>query len=330
MLLLNLRESSVLQLWTYTSAILVPESTSSSVLALVLASAIVGGTLHGAAMALRKYYGEGHAQYWLQWRWWIGALCDAVAGCMIWPAMPIVAVQILAPLVIVVQLGSSYLLGMFMFEEKSSLPHSVGLALAVTGVIGISQSTVHQAALFPITQFWSAWATPHLFIANSIAFVMLAGSSAFGHPSTFWALAAAICEGLQYICSRTIVESILDFKFTFLKQPATMAALCVKVCCIVLSLHFQQQGLRSDLSRFAGIFLVSCTLMMCIYGTAFFGEELHTSLVFIASSMLTLVGIWLLNQSAEIQASEDEHSAPLKDVEARDDDSIYEGNEQAA
>merc|ERR1719359_1338248 len=60
-------------------------------------------------MALRKFYGQGHENFWLEWRWWIGAIVDGIAGCLIWPAMPYLTVDILAPLVIVVQLSSSYL-----------------------------------------------------------------------------------------------------------------------------------------------------------------------------------------------------------------------------
>jgi len=330
MLLLNLYQPSLVQLLTYASGPLDPKKVvTNSDVAVVLTLAMIGATFHGVAMALRKYYGEGHAQYYMQWKWWVGALVDGCAGCMIWPAMHVVSVQILAPIIIVVQLGASYTLGTLVFDEKSSLHHSLGLAFAITGVIGISMSTSHQAAPFPIGQFWAAWVTPHFIIANVFAFSVLAAAGVFGHSSTFWALAAAITEGYQYISSRAIVESIFDFKLNFLEHPSAMAAILLKVSCITLSLHFQQHGLTSDLSKFAGMFCVSCTVFMCIYGTAFFGEKLHTSPTFIASSLITLAGIWLLNMSVEIQASEDEASQKSdkegKDVESRDDDSIYEG-----
>merc|ERR1719498_213700 len=30
-------------------------------------------------MALRKFYGKGHEQYYLEWRWWLGTGSDAGA-----------------------------------------------------------------------------------------------------------------------------------------------------------------------------------------------------------------------------------------------------------
>jgi drug/metabolite transporter (DMT)-like permease len=285
-----------------------------SVLALVLTSACIGAALHGVALALRKHYGEGHEQYYLHWKWWCGALTDAVAGVMIWPAMPLVLVQVLAPLVIVVQLCSCFLIGVFIFKERYTSHRAVGLAFAVAGVVGISLSESSQAAAFPLTDFWGAWLQPHIMLVNALACLTLATCFAAGQRSTFWAIAAAVCEGVQYICSRTIVDSIFDFRLQVLQHPAALAAICIKVCCIVLILHFQQQGLKSDLSGFAGIFLVSCTLFMCIYGSAFFGEELHFSRIFVSSAILTLAGIWMLNEKAVIESSESEMSKSDKDV----------------
>jgi len=280
-------------------------------------------------MAMRKYYGEGHAQYWLQWRWWLGAVADGMAGFMIWPAMPFVSVQILAPLIIVSQLSSSYVLGLLVFQEKSSVHHNVGLALAVSGVVGISMSTPHHAAPFDTDQFWAALVAPHFLLAILLAFCVLLGSFTFAHRSTFWALAASVLEGMQYCCSRTIVDSLVVYEFHFLKEPAVLAAICIKLCCIAGILHTQQMGLESDLSRFAGIFLVGCTLFMCVFGTAFFGEQVRSSWAFLASALFTLGGIWLLNQGAVWQDSDNEARMSTKEAETKDDDvdSVYEGAE---
>lgn len=328
MLLLSLHQPSFQLAESLTQQ---PRHVSSFVYVLVIISACSGGALHGVAMALRKYYGKGHEQYWLQWRWWTGTIADAVAGLLIWPAMPFVPVAMLAPLIIVTQLGSSYLLGLFVFNEKFTVPHSVGLVLAVVGVIGVSMSTPHHTAAFSMDDFWTAWLTPRFLMANFIACALLLGSFTLGHRTTFWAIAAAVVEGVQYICSRTIVDSIVDFEFNFLMQPAVLAAFCIKGGCIPLILHFQQQGLESDLSSFAGIFLVSCTLFMCIYGTAFFGEEIQSSVTFIASSFFTLSGIWLLNQIEEAKASDDEsNKPPIVAGSKSDEDSTFEGAEQSA
>lgn len=331
MLLLNLQQPSLL-LWTYIAqgAYNDPRAVSSNIYALVLLIACIGGTLHGVAMALRKYYGEGHAQYWLHWQWWLGPGVDAVAGFMIWPAMPYVPVQMLVPLIIVVQLGSSHLLGMFVFKERYSPLHNAGLVLAVAGVVGVSMSTPHHTAPFALNDFWDAWVTPRFLMANLVACSLLVGSYLLAHRTTFWALAAGVLEGVQYICSRTIVDSIVDYEQNFIKQPVVMAALCIKVSCIVLIIHFQQKGLESDLSRFAGIFLVSCTLFSCLYGTAFFGEAIHSSLTFIASSFLTLGGIWLLNQVEEIKSSDDELRKSPRESEIRLDDAAFEGATESA
>jgi len=109
MILLNLPHTSMLQFWAYTVGFTNPNTVSDRDYALVILSACVGGALHGVAMALRKFYGAGNGQYYLEWRWWLGTATDAVAGCLLWPAMPIVPVQVFVPMVIVVQLSSSYL-----------------------------------------------------------------------------------------------------------------------------------------------------------------------------------------------------------------------------
>ena len=69
------------------------------------------------------------------------------------------------------------------------------------------------------------------------AFSVLAAAGVFGHPSTFWALAAAISEGYQYISSRAIVESIFDFKLNFLEHPSAMAAILLKDVVAFYGLH---------------------------------------------------------------------------------------------
>merc|ERR1719183_155975 len=248
-------------------------------------------------MALRKKYGEGIEKYWLEWKWWVGTIADGTARFIIWPAMPYVSVQIFAPLIITVQLGSSYILGLLVFKEKCVLAHNVGLVCALLGVIGVSLSTSHQAAHFTITEFWAGWVNPRFIITNFVIAAVLAACYATAHRSTFWALLAAAFEGVQYICSRSIVDSIFERELEFIKQPAVLAAFVIKGLCILGILHSQQLGLESDLSRFAGIYLVGCTLFMCVYGWAFFGDEVPLTATFALSTISTLFGIWLLNSS---------------------------------
>jgi multidrug transporter EmrE-like cation transporter len=270
-------------------------------------------------MALRKLGGEGVEKYYLEWKWWVGTIVDGVAGVMIWPAMPYVSVQIFAPLIIVCQLGTSYILGLVVFKEKCRLMHNVGLSCAIAGVIGVSLSTSHQAANFSIAEFWAGWVTPRFLMTSLVALIVLTVCFFTTHRSTFWALAAAACEGIQYICSRSIVDSIFDYELDFFLQPAVFAAFLVKSLCILGILHFQQLGLSADLSRFAGIYLVGCTVFMCVYGAAFFGDPLPLNFGFAISAFFTLAGIWLLNQKhADSDIEGPSKDALAKDVETSD------------
>jgi len=278
---------------------------------LVLTMACVGAACHGVAMAIRKKYGEGHEKYWLEWRWWVGTILDGVAGMLIWPAMPFVSVQIFAPLVIVVQLGTSYILGLLIFNEKFALHHNIGFIFAVAGVIGVSMSTSHEAANFTIAQFWAAWVSVRFIITTVIILLALSGCFAMMERSTFWALCAAFLEGIQYICSRSIVDSIFEERMSFILQPAVFAAIALKVLCIVGIIHTSQLGLEANLSKFAGIYLCGCVFFMCIYGSAFFGDAMPINFVFFASAFFTLTGIWLLNQSEDILQKDMEGSKDL-------------------
>mmetsp|Transcript_62564 Transcript_62564/g.97357 ORF Transcript_62564/g.97357 Transcript_62564/m.97357 type:complete len:311 (-) Transcript_62564:54-986(-) len=278
------------------------EQASNFLIAVVLSAACVGGVLHGVAMGLRKYYGEGRPKYWLEWRWWIGVVTDAIGGCSIWPAMPFVSVHLLVPLIIVIQLASSYIFGVTIFEEKSNGYSNWGLLFSAIGVIGLSLSTEAKAALFDIDSFWINLVTWHFLVTSAMCLVSIAGSFFICHRSAFWALASGLLEGWQYLCSRSLAVAIHDGAvFSF--HSAVVGAITMKVCCILLILHFQQIGLEADLFRFAGIYLVSTTSFICLYGFAFFGDALPLSASFALSAIATLAGIWLLNQGmTETQA----------------------------
>jgi multidrug transporter EmrE-like cation transporter len=298
--------------------------------AIVVIMACIGASLHGVAMALRKRFGAYHEgfEFWGEWRWWTGAVLDGVAGCLIWPAMPYVPVELFAPLIIVIQLGSSCAIGIGYFKEKTSWYHCVGVICAVVGVTGISLSEPRRAAPFRIDHFWSAWVSGRVLVVDCVAVSLLIGSRAFAQPVTFWAISSSILEGFQYICSRIIMDAMVTLKLNFM-TPTVVAAGCMKVCFGLTGLHFQQSGLKSDLSSFAGMFLVGCALFMCVYGTSFFGDELHASGKFSASVSITLAGIWLLNLNEERRVKLGSESEKVSSAaEIQDDDSVYEGAEQ--
>lgn len=328
MFLLNLPRPEQLELWADTKD---PagggEPVSNFVYVLVLVIALCGGALHGIAMAIRKKYGEGKEKYWLEWKWWVGTVADGFAGFMIWPAMPFVSVQILVPLIIATQLGSSYICGLVLFQEKCQLNHTVGLILCVIGIIGISLSTSHEASHFTISQFWSGFVSPRFVWTTLFSMLALAGSYLAANQSTFYALLCGFFEGLQYICSRSIVDSIFEKQLGFLTQPAVLGAVVLKGSCILGIIYFQQLGLEADLSTFAGIYLVGCVLFTCVYGWAFFGDAMPLSISFFLSAFSTLAGIWLLNQSHDLVSGEKEAEKGKDGAVASPQDNV---NPQAA
>mmetsp|Transcript_129961 Transcript_129961/g.253171 ORF Transcript_129961/g.253171 Transcript_129961/m.253171 type:complete len:346 (-) Transcript_129961:34-1071(-) len=264
----------------------------------VLMSASLGGILHGVAMALRKRFGEGHVQYWLEWRWWIGALVDAAAGLMIWPAMPVISVQLLMPLVTVLHLVTTYAIGLFALQEPPQLKNHLGAICCVAGIIGISMSSSRVAAEIPITAIWKGFVQP-VFLATFVSSVVFLCFAGFVLGAwAFWALTGGFLEGMQYLCSRTLADAVYEGPavMSTTSKYMTIAALCViKGLCIIAILHTQQLGMASNLSRFAGIYLVACTIFICALGAAMFGDNLEMNPIFMISMFLTLVGIGLLS-----------------------------------
>jgi hypothetical protein len=276
---------------------------SQSLCAIVLISAIVGAMFHGVAMALRKHFGEGHEKYWLQWRWWIGVLSDAAAGLLTWPAMPLISVQLLMPLITVVQLITTYAIGLFVMREPPQLRNHVGAISSVAGIIGISISSSRVAADVAIMAFWSRCAQPHFLATLAFSLVLLRLSRTILGAWAFWALTGGLLEGVQYLCSRTLVNALYESRMVigltseYLSVILTACLVCaVKGLCIISILHSQQLGMASNLSRFAGIYLVSATIFICALGAAMFGDNLELNPIFMASMFLTLAGIGLLSQ----------------------------------
>lgn len=264
--------------------------------AILLACLSLGGVLHAVGMAVRKHTGSGHSTWesLAQWQWWAGALCDAIGGILIWPAMPYISVNLVVPWVVVVQLGGTYALGCLYFKEPASAWSHTGLALAVIGVVGLSVTNPLHATGFSMDSFWDHWAQTPFVLASGISVITIAGAYFLAHRSTFWALAAAFVEAVQFICSRALVDTAVTGK---LSQSGTIGATVTKCLCIVAILLFQHWGLQSDLSRFSGIFLAAATFLTSTLGTIYFSDAVVMSRAFVMSAMAAIIGIWLLNRS---------------------------------
>ncbi|CAJ1428662.1 unnamed protein product [Effrenium voratum] len=264
-------------------------------LALSFCLVLAGGTLHGVAMALRKLFGEGHNEYWRQPRWWLGVLCDGVAGLMIWPAMPILAAQVLMPLATVVQLVVAYTLGLFFFQEQVSSWNHLGVLLAMVGVVGVSVSSPWRAA-DPRSICVDQWLQPHFMGALlGCGLVPLSAFALHWPPACCWAFLTALFEALQFLSSRTLADALLKWGTQEQSAAALLAALLLKGTCILCIMHCQQMGFQAELSRFVGIFMVATNLLTVVLSLAFFGDQVEASWSFLSSATSTLVGIWLLN-----------------------------------
>lgn len=229
--------------------------------------------------------------------------------------MPFVSVEVLVPLVHVIQLCTSHVLGLLFFQETAKLRKSLGVVCALAGMLAISLSTSAEAAKFSIEEFWAAWLHPRFLLAAGIAALVLVAAFAKAPRPTAWAFAGAVLEAVQYICSRSLIDSAMEDQV--FRNAAVLAAACLKGLCIVFILHFQQKGLEADFSRFAGTYLVASMVAMCAFGAAFFGDKVEARLAFASSFLFTLVGIWLLHDENE----ETEHSSEpvVTDAEQQND-----------
>lgn len=273
-------------------------SDDSTAVLVSLSLVLSGGALHAVAMCMRKYFGEGHRTYWLQWRWWLGVICDGVAGALLWPAMPVITVQLLVPMCTVTQLSVGYLLGLIVFKEQATLENHAGLCFAILGVVGLGV-TGQKIATAPGELSLAQWVQPAFLKALACCLAALFGTFALEMPrATSWAIAAGLAEAVQFLASRSLADVLmhsgLDLQgATSLRLVVTLVA--VKLLSIVVSLHCQQLGFKAQLSRFVGIFLVSTNLLTVLLGLAFFADKVAVTVGFLSSSFATLAGIWLLN-----------------------------------
>eukprot|EP00434_Breviolum_minutum_P028635 symbB.v1.2.025339.t1/scaffold2431.1/size102990/3 len=272
--------------------------------------------LLGARWRVFAWSCYGHAEiFWSRTflGWWLGVLCDGTAGLMIWPAMPILAAQVLMPLATVTQLLVAYCLGLFFFEEKVSRWNHLGLLLAIVGVVGISVSSPLHAAEPGVISV-QQWMQPR-FIGVLLACGLLPFAAfALQMPkSSCWALATATFEALQFLSSRTLADAILKWGTEEHLLASILAAGVMKGLCILCILHFQQMGFEAELSRFVGIFMVATNLLTVVLCLAFFGDQVTLSWSFLGSAFSTLSGIWLLNQWFSPGSKESEISGSGRD-----------------
>jgi len=265
---------------------------------------ICGSGLHGVAMAIRKYYGQGQTLYWMQWRWWVGVICDLIAGCMLWPAMPFLTVELLVPMTMVTHIIVGYLLGLFFFKEKASAKRHMGALCALVGIVGLATSSPIYAAQTKSHISILQWVQPSFAAAFACCVAGVLNTFLFDLPrSTSWALAAALCEALQFITSRTLAATIVKMhhgeEISIDEMRQTYVSVVVKALMIVCILHFQQLGLEADLSRFVSIYLVATAFLTVVLGLAFFGDSVNFSIGFLLSALSTLAGIWLLTFEPE-------------------------------
>eukprot|EP00931_Biecheleriopsis_adriatica_P024106 TRINITY_DN15102_c0_g1_i1.p1 TRINITY_DN15102_c0_g1~~TRINITY_DN15102_c0_g1_i1.p1 ORF type:complete len:358 (+),score=61.52 TRINITY_DN15102_c0_g1_i1:230-1303(+) len=262
-------------------------------LLLVLSS----GALHAVAMAMRKYYGEGHRSYWLNCQWWLGVICDGLAGMVVWPAMPVISVQLLVPVCTVVQLSVGYLLGIFMFKEQVAMANHAGLCLAGIGVVGLGFSGENLATDSELSL--AQWVQPSFLKAFACCLAVVLGTFALNMPrAASWAMAAGLAEAVQFLASRSLADVVMRLRSGVqpVSLPLLVPLVVIKIFSIIGSLHCQQVGFKGQLSRFVGIFLVLTNLLTVVLGLSFFADKVTISVGFLSSAFVTLAGIWLLNK----------------------------------
>lgn len=286
------------------------EEHSQSIVSLCLLSGAIGGALHAIAMAMKKYWGDGVDRYWLERKWWIGFFTDLLGGLMIWPAMPIVSVQVLMPLVVVVQTLSSFGIGVFFFKESATKRSTAGVVCGIVGVIGLSLAETMAATQFTVANYWRQWLRQEMLISLAVSAVFV-GVTMVSKSSTLWAVIAGFLEGIQFITSRALADAAMEgYWFAGGFEGGTCWGIAaLKACCVVGIIHTSQLGISTDLSRFAAKYLVASSIFICWFGAAYFGDHVDMTMAFFLSVLSTLIGIWLLSENVDVASSDDGDTA---------------------
>jgi hypothetical protein len=273
-------------------------------------------------MAIRKQYGgPGHdLTFFYRYKWWIGVMVDAVGGCLFWPAMPFIPAEIISPTVCAIQLATSYLLGLAVFKERCDVWRNVGLLAAASGIACMIVSTSEPATRLPTDALWLAWTSLRFLATNLIVLIILTASFFIAGRPVFCALVCAYFDGIQFIASKIIADAL--FEGANMLQKETVAAAFIKVLCIIVVITSQQCGFRADLSRFSGIYLVSSTVSMVVFGSAFFGEPIEVTPYIVLGALFTLAGIWILSLDADTDDSSISQTEKEKEIIGKDHDTM--------
>merc|ERR1719359_1950172 len=115
-----------------------------------------------------------------------------------------------------------------------------------------------------------------------------------GDKPSGYALLSAFFDGMQFLGTRTVAAAVE--KHGSLSEPTDVAALALKITCVLLVLHFQQLALGGDLSRVGASLPVLQNLMCGSLGAAFFGDLLDISTGLVTAACMTGLGLWLLSR----------------------------------
>ena len=256
--------------------------------------ALLGGAIHGTAMAARKYYARGQPNYWNEPRWYIGVLGDAVGGAFCWPAMPLLSVFVYIPLTILAQMGSSYLTGIYLFKENSTYVKTAGLLVAVFGVFALAVQGEAEKVTVSVTEFWPRLADSTFLAANGLNLLLII--AVHKRRDLAFMLAAAWMDATQFLCSRTLASFLEEDDRPWQPVAVDLSLIAaIKLITMVLVLHFQQQALEADLVIVGTLYPVAVNLGTCVLSAAYFGDQLALTPNTAACSAAILVGFALLS-----------------------------------
>jgi len=228
---------------------------------------IVGGVLHGASMAVRKYFGEGDKEYMRNPRWWIGVALDSIGGGLFFSASPFLAAGILFTLAIVAQMCTGCALGVFCFHEEASLLGKIGVACMFCGCMALAFCEHGDAGMMSTTEFFEGLCSSDFLLANVAWLALVAGLYAWSslrnwdQQSTALAhsLAAAYADGLQFLPTRYLASVL------FVSHDWTLfvvLALALKCSCLYFYIQLQQLALETRLHVIGSL---SVTLAATMY-----------------------------------------------------------------
>lgn len=263
-----------------------------------LCAAATAGILHAGAMGLRKHYGQGCVAYWMRPAWWLGAVSDFMAGLLFTASSPLVAVQILLPVVATCQMSAGYVLGISCFKEPSSPRGRLGLCLAVAGVMVLASSGAGEAGSLSGTEFWKRWIDTTFLLVVSFWMTLLGLVFYSGERSSGFALLSAFFDGFQFLGTRMIATAVEQHGS--LQTSADCAAFFLKATCVFLVVHFQQMALHGDMSRVGALLPGFQNLMCGSMGAAFYGDAIMVCPRLVSAAFSTAFGLWLISKRTPI------------------------------